>query len=248
MNEEFHDPRLVAIYDHLNPWAADNDFYLSLAPTDNGAILDLGCGTGLLACAYAQAGHTVVGVDPSSAMLQFAHRRSYGELVTWVEGTAQDYRADRRFDLIIMTGHAFQFLVTDADIQAALSTIQHHLAPDGCLVFETRNPSVRAWDTWTPERSMRSVEVEGIGRVETWTQVEVEETDRIQFTMSFRFLRDRETLISSGWLRFLDRSEVQDHLARAGLCIDHLYGDWQRSPFRRESREIIVLGKKAHHD
>ncbi|PON18079.1 class I SAM-dependent methyltransferase [Candidatus Entotheonella serta] len=245
MNEEFNDPRLVAIYDHINPWAADNDFYLSLPQTDNCSILDLGCGTGILAAAYAQAGHAVVGVDPSPAMLAFASQRPHGEMVTWVESMAQDYRADQRFDLIIMTGHAFQFLLTDDDIQAALLTFRHHLTHDGHVVFETRNPVVRIWDAWTPERSRQVAEIDGIGTVEAWTQVDIEERDRIGFTMSFHFHNTGETLTSSSWLRLLNQSEVHEHMAQAGLRIDRLYGDWQRAPFTPESREIIVVAKRS---
>ncbi|MCB1717865.1 MAG: class I SAM-dependent methyltransferase, partial [Candidatus Competibacteraceae bacterium] len=71
----YEDPRLAAIYDALNPWAADTDFYLSLAPAQPARILDLGCGTGLLACAYANAGHAVVAVDPAAPMLALAREK-----------------------------------------------------------------------------------------------------------------------------------------------------------------------------
>jgi ribosomal protein L11 methylase PrmA len=43
----YTDPRLVALYDTLNPRAADTAFYLALAEGKN-HIIDLGCGTGLL--------------------------------------------------------------------------------------------------------------------------------------------------------------------------------------------------------
>lgn len=51
----YADPRIVALYDALNPAAADTAFYLALAESA-GHIVDLGCGTGLLACELAMRG------------------------------------------------------------------------------------------------------------------------------------------------------------------------------------------------
>ena len=41
-------------------------------------VLDLGCGTGVLAVALAKAGHTVRGVDSSLPMLRVARRNARG--------------------------------------------------------------------------------------------------------------------------------------------------------------------------
>ena len=75
----YEDPRLVALYDLDNPWSADTDFYLGLSGACDGSgqrpakrILDLGCGTGLLTCAFAAQGHDALGVDPASTMLSAA--------------------------------------------------------------------------------------------------------------------------------------------------------------------------------
>ena len=63
----YTDPRLAAIYDALNPPDEDTAFYLALAGTKSRHILDIGCGTGYLACALAEMGHQVTGADPATA-------------------------------------------------------------------------------------------------------------------------------------------------------------------------------------
>jgi len=242
MSEEFNDPRLAALYDVLNPWAADSEFYFSLASGCPG-VLDLGCGTGMLACACAERGHRVVGVDPASPMLDIARTRAYGDRVEWVESTAQAYRSDRRFDLIVMTGHVFQFFLTDEDVQAVLGTMRRHLADGGRVAFETRNPRRRAWANWTPERSFRTVEAAGIGKVGVWTEVNGADGDLVSYAMGFRVPGVEEALISPGTLRFLPKPALMEHLTRAGLRIDSLYGDWSRAPLSGESPEIIVVAR-----
>ena len=73
----YRDPDLAQFYDLENEWAADLDFCAALA-ADARAVLDLGCGTGLLAAALAE-GRDVVGVDPAAAMLEIARRRPGGD-------------------------------------------------------------------------------------------------------------------------------------------------------------------------
>src|SRR5260370_42627781 len=114
--------RLAEVYDLDNPWGEDTDFYFALAEPGPCRVLDLGCGTGTLCCALAERGHRVTGVDPAAAMLAVARRKPHAERIEWVESTGQNYKTHRRFDLIVMTGHAFQAVLTDADALSALQT------------------------------------------------------------------------------------------------------------------------------
>jgi len=138
----------------LNQPGADSAFYMQLADAHK-SILDMGCGTGWLACRLAALGHTVTGADPATAVLDIARRRPEADAVTWIETRASDLSVDTRFDLIIMTGHAFQVFLDDDEALSALTTLRRHLAPDGRLAFETRNPSLRPWENWTPAKTNR---------------------------------------------------------------------------------------------
>ncbi len=112
-------PDLVGLYDDLNGWNAARDFYVSWPYKRPQRVLDAGCGTGLLTVAMAELGHDVVGIDPAKAMLKAAKRRKGGHAVKWHCSMLQDFRSKGDFDLIYMTGHAFQCLLEDRDILAA---------------------------------------------------------------------------------------------------------------------------------
>ena len=151
IDQHYLNPLLVELYDLDSGWSEDRQYYLSLASDQNMHILDLGCGTGLLCDAYARSGNRVVGVDPAPAMLQSARQKEYGSKIKWVQSTAQEFRSSEKFDLIIMTGHAFQVLLTDEEIASTFATIKNQLAPGGLAVFESRNPSIDWSANWNYE-------------------------------------------------------------------------------------------------
>ncbi len=62
-------------YDTDNTWGPDDDFYLELARDIGGPILDVGCGTGRLTIAMAEAGLDVTGLDVTPEMLERAREQ-----------------------------------------------------------------------------------------------------------------------------------------------------------------------------
>lgn len=239
---DYQHPRIAEIYDAANPGARDTDFYLSLAGPGPAAVLDLGCGTGTLCCALAERGHRVTGVDPSAAMLAVAMRKPYAERVEWIKSSAQDYSSDRRFDLMVMTGHAFQLLHTDEDVLATLATARNCLNEHGRVAFETRNPRVDWAGEWS-NRQPRRFSMAGAEITES-LEITVKDGEFISFLTHFRF--PHETLTTSSRLRFPSRQKVEELLRRSRLTAIDVFGDWDATPFNLAlSREIIFVAQKA---
>lgn len=241
----YTDPRVAAVYDAQNPPGRSDAFYLGLAgDVAAGAarktVLDIGCGTGRLACDLAGRGHRVIGADPAPAMLAVAIGRSDGMRIGWVESDAASLKLPLKFDLIVMTGHALQALHADRDIAASLANLRAHLAPGGRLAFETRNPARRSWENWTPDKTRAVLEIPVIGRVETHFAVEPPEGDRVRFATHFRFGPD-DLVVTTTTLRYLTRPQVAAFLAQSGFTTVEWYGDWDRSPCTADSREIIAV-------
>lgn len=99
---------------------------------DDTTLVDLGCGTGLLAAAAASEAARVVGVDPSPAMLEVARRRS--DTVEWVEAGFLTYEHEGDLPQLVHSRHALHHL-PDFWKGIALARIHDLLAPGGLLVL-----------------------------------------------------------------------------------------------------------------
>ena len=238
----YEDPRLARFYDLQNGWASDFDFCANLAE-EAGSVLDLGCGTGQLAAALSET-RRVTGVDPADAMLQIARRRPGGGRVTWIEGDARTLRLDDRFDLIVLTGHAFQVFLTEDDQRAVLKTIAAHLSENGCFVFDSRNPTHRAWQRWTPEQSREYLNHPDLGRIETWTDASLDAaTGVVTYSTLHRVAATGEVFDASSRIRFTPKDALTRLIDEAGLAVERWMGDWTGAPWTADSAEIIPQGR-----
>lgn len=95
-------------------------------------LVDVGCGTGLLAAAAAAEARRVVGVDVSPAMLEIARGRS--EAVEWVEAGFLTYEHQGDPPQLVHSRNALHHL-RDFWKGVALARIHDLLAPGGVLVL-----------------------------------------------------------------------------------------------------------------
>ena len=237
----FEEPRLAQIYDALDDDRSDLDAYAALA-TEFGAVsvLDVGCGTGTLACLLAARGLEVVGVDPAAASLDVARRKPGAGGIRWLHGAATALPA-LQVDLATMTGNVAQVFVTDQEWVATLAAIREALRPGGRLVFESRDPQQEAWLEWNRDQTYRRVVIPGTGPVETWTDLTGVEGSLVSFRTTFVFGRDGAVLTSDSALRFRNRGELENSLAAAGLIVQEV-----RDAPDRPGREFVFIARRHH--
>ncbi|TAJ16656.1 MAG: class I SAM-dependent methyltransferase [Dehalococcoidia bacterium] len=244
MFQEFHDPRLVAVYDAWGDRRLDTAFYLGLAAELSvTAIVDIGCGTGEITCALALQGHRVTGVDPAPAMLQVARHRPGGELVRWIEGDASSLEGQPA-DLAIMTAHVAQVIHHQDAWRATLTAAHRALRPGGHLAFESRNPDARAWLAWTPEASRQRLDTP-VGVVDVWFDLTEVVGDLVRYDIHYGFASGSEELVSSNALRIRSQAGLERSLTDAGFEVRHVFGDWERSPVGPDSPELIFVATRS---
>jgi SAM-dependent methyltransferase len=235
----FTEPRLAELYDPLDADRRDLDVYLAMA-AEFGAetVIDIGCGTGTLACLLAQRDLTVTGVDPAAASLDVARRKPGADRVRWLNAEATAVPA-LGADLVTMTGNVAQVFVTDQEWAAVLHAVRQALRPEGRPVFESRDPARKAWLGWNHGQTYRSVVIPGAGPIQTWTDLTGVGGGLVSFRSTVVFASDGAVLTSDSTLRFRERAELTDSLASAGLVVDEV-----RDAPDRPGLEFVVIARR----
>lgn len=238
-DEGFTHPRLAAVYDPLDPDRSDLDAYLALAERFGARrVLDIGCGTGVFALLLAERGTEVVGVDPARASVDVARAKPGAERVRWIRGDATAL-PPLRVDLATMTANVAQEIVDEDAWQGTLKGAFEALRPGGRLVFETRNPAERAWETWNREATHRVTEIPGVGSVETWLDLTEVTGPLVTFRWTYVFAADGQVLTSDSTLRFREREEVEADLIAQGYTLEEV-----RDAPDRPGKEFVFVARR----
>lgn len=235
----YHEADFARLYDLDCEWG--DDFHLFARLADGfGRVLDLGCGTGIVTTHLAGIGHQMTGVDPAGAMLEIARGRPGGNAVRWVQANAQGLDLGEGFDLVLMTGHAFQTLLTRADRMEVMRTMARHLVPGGRFYFDSRNPVARGWERWTPALTYRVLEHPTDGPIERWNEARMA-AGLVTYDTEYRFA-DGRALSAQSQIAFAAQVEIAEVIAEAGLVVDRWLGTYQEAAFQADSPEIIAVG------
>jgi 2-polyprenyl-3-methyl-5-hydroxy-6-metoxy-1,4-benzoquinol methylase len=250
-SEQFQHPLIVGTYNTNNPIDDYKDFCLDFA-SDVGAkkIVDVGCGTGLMSCAFARKGFEVVGVEPAKPMLEIAKKTNCSKNVKWVHGLAKDL-SDYKADLVIMTGHVAQFHITDKEWDEALHGIYQALKPGGYLIFESRNPNLHFWEAGKAQASWQSTKEkpditndEVFGEVRSWIEFVHFQDYKLEYKIHYFFVKTGETVVSHDILKFRTQEELSRSLEIKNFKILNVYGFWDKSPVKNDSPEFVFLAQK----
>jgi SAM-dependent methyltransferase len=201
-------------------------------------VADVPCGDGRISLELARVGCLVTGVDACEASVRRARRRFRRE---GLEGDIRlgDMRSldlEGPFDAVFNWWGSFGYF-DERTNRAVLESFARALRPRGHVLVEQMNREhvrrsfrhtststydglvVRTRNVWNP----RTQRIEG-----SWTLREGARTQRRTSSMRIYTPRQMERL-----------------LARAGLRMEKLYGDIDLSPYRRGSRRMIAVARKA---
>jgi ubiquinone/menaquinone biosynthesis C-methylase UbiE len=248
-------------YDTVVPdWPGEIDFYRQLAAraqAQGQAVLEVACGTGRVTMALALEGIDVVGLDLSPAMLSVARgKSSVMTNVRWVEGDMRSFDLRETFGLAIIPGHSFQNLLTAEDQAASLRAIRRHLIPGGTLVVHLDHLNVSWLGELTGERggvfqpagSFRHPRTgQQIRTAQAWSY---EPASQIAISQTVWEAIDQAGEVTERWesgplhYHCLFRFEMEHLLARCGLVVRCLYGDFLGHGLRDDSSEMVWVARR----
>jgi SAM-dependent methyltransferase len=260
----------AAIYDaigqgrfaeHMAHWALG---WLSARRLRPARVLDLACGTGGAALAFAAVGCQVAGIDRSPAMLSIAYGRARdaGYDIAFVEGDIKNLNDERRtmndevllvdhnssfiihrssFDLVTCFYDSLNYLLDDDDLDCVFAGAAAALRPGGHIVFDINTEA--EYTTWD-ERDV--VTYDGRDCL-VYNKLSYDPDARLAEGRIVWFVREtelwwrgEETHTQRAW----SDGEVYDALARAGLALAGRY-DVEGNATHEDTGRLLYVAEKS---
>lgn len=225
----------------------DLAFYQKLAEDYGGPVLELGSGTGRVTAALAQAGHQVVGVELSAAMLERARERS-SQQVTLLQGDMRKLdlpeTLPQRFPLVIAPFNTLMHAYTLAEQDATFASVRRHLAAGGLFALDLYNPDFGALGVLRREAEWQQV---GGAQAELFL---VQHHDPDAQLVESRYYLDE--VAPDGQLRrqravlkqrYYTRFELERALRQAGFSQLRFFGGFERQRYSHKAPLLIALAR-----
>jgi len=226
-----HYEAFAEIYDD---WAShmteDGPFYVELARETDGPVVELAVGNGRVAIPVArETGRKVIGIDRSPAMLAQARERAEAEGVDLElrEIDMRDLELDEPAALIYCPARSLLHLPTWSDRRRVFERVAAALRPGGRF----------AWNSFV-FNPHRAAESDGNWAVQAGVRHRIDHVpadNRVDITL------ESGDHVSLWWLT---RGEWEGLIDVAGLELEALYGDFDRTPFDEESKEFVWVVRR----
>ena len=231
--------KLAAHYDHgWGDFAESSQAFVLGTLSDygvkSGRILELACGTGILAIHLARSGHTVVGTDLSPEMIAIASRKGrHVDSVDFAVADMRDLDLAPGFDAALCMFDSLNYLLDLEDISKTVKSVSSMLRKNGVFIFDFNRPLI--YSAHNGETLKRRTEA-GILVMDLYYEV----ATRIARTV-FRFPDgDVETHIQ----RAYESSEIEPLLTAANLSTKACFSDFTRHPVSSVSERLICVCQK----
>jgi SAM-dependent methyltransferase len=246
----------------------DVPFWRTLAVQAGGPVLELGCGTGRVALPLGRAGATVVGVDRSRAMLDYARRRARrsrlqrrvhlvrGDIRFLPFAAAKPRRGRARgaagasggFPLVLAPYGVLQSLLRERDLQATLSSVRDVLEPGGTFGIELV-ADLPSWREYRKRVSLKGWRTRAGGAHVTLVETVRQDTRRklTIFDQEFTERRGRHSRTHRFSLTFrtLSVPQMARRLEQAGFRVTALLGDYRGAAWDPRADVWIILATAA---
>ena len=227
----------------------DVRFWTDLARRADGAVLELGCGTGRLSLPVARVAPRFVGIDRSEPMLRRLRARIRRARLTArtaiVRGDIRALPFRRRCRLVMAPYGMLQSLLSDEDLMATLDAVAGVLSHGGTFGIDLV-PELPRWEEYHRRVGLRGP-LSGGRRVTLIESVrQVREHGLTVFDQEFVEWRGQRRTVHRFSLAFrtVTVPQLAQRLERAGFRVDAVLGDYAGEEWSPAADVWIIVARR----
>ena len=219
-------------------WGKDSiryvDLIINVISTFNlnvSSILDVGCGTGILAKELKNMNFEVSGIDISEDMINVANETTVG--IEFAVSDMRNFNLNKKFDMITCTFDAINYVIADEDMKDTMNNIYYHLNSNGFFIFDINTPYLYEDKHFgVIKREFDGIHFEQI--------LEYDRTTQIGTTL-FDFGNDD---LEKHVQRAYSVEKMDEYLVNAGFKIIGRYKNFRMFPIEDRTYKVFYVAKK----
>jgi len=121
-------------------WAGFIINYLKNSKINNGLVLDLGCGSGIMTRLLAEAGYDMIGVDSSFEMLQLAKEKSSEDEILYLCQDMREFELYGTVAAVVSVCDSINYITEEEELLTVFKLVNNYLEAGGLFLFDVNSP------------------------------------------------------------------------------------------------------------
>ena len=209
----------------------------------DGLVLELGCGTGVLTRKLAAKGYDMIGVDYSEDMLEIAmDHRQEGEDILYLLQDMREFELYGTVRAAVSICDSMNYIVEYQDLVQVMKLVNNYLDPGGIFIFDLNTPykyeEILGENTFAENRPEGSF---------IWENYYDGETGINEYDLTL-FVREKEGIYrkfeETHYQRAYELEQVRRAVKEAGLEFVAAYDAGTHKPVQQDSQRIYVIARE----
>lgn len=207
-----------------------------------GAVLDLGCGTGKLTRIMKAKGYDMIGVDLAMDMLQIA-MESDSEDILYLMQDMRELELYGTVRAVYSACDCLNYILEEEDLLEVFKRVSSYLDPDGIFIFdintEYKYTQLMADNTFAESREDSSF---------IWENYYDEEERINEYDLTL-FISEGDELFRRfqelHYQKCYSLDTIKKLVAKAGLELAGVYDEYSKNPATDDSEKITIVARKS---
>ena len=212
---------------------------------EDGIVLELGCGTGVMTELLAESGYDMIGVDDSEEMLGEAmeKRAESGHEILYLEQDMREFELYGTVKAIVSICDSMNYITEDEDLLEVFKLVNNYLDPEGVFIFDLN--TVYKYEKILGEQTIAENREDASF---IWDNYYDEEEQINEYDLALFIPEGKDGLYRKyeevHYQRAYELELVKELLEKAGMEFVTAYDAFTKNPVNEKSERIYVIARE----